>query len=158
MMGLALFERSFELVFSMQVENVGDDGIVGCVVLNFKPSALVWWSAENSKVSVTQFEKRESADIHQLQGPSILAYRCEPKLAVSPIVIFEVFDGRMCRVEANILGGVVYSLARVFDSQTKVRDVVLVFILIVFNDIGSFDRTSHWMPSRIVVCIYAADI
>ena len=103
------------LVYSVQVKNVGDERVIGCPVLYFKPSALIRRSAENSKVSVSQFEKRESADIHQLQGPSILAYRCEPKLAVSPIVIFEVFDGRTCRVEVNILGFVVYSLARVFD-------------------------------------------
>ena len=49
----------------MQVKNVGDGGVVGCVVLHFKPSALVWWSAENSQVSVTQFKIRESTDIYQ---------------------------------------------------------------------------------------------
>jgi hypothetical protein len=49
----------------MQVENVGDGGVVGCIVLQFKPSALVWWSAENSQVSVAKFQKRESTDIHQ---------------------------------------------------------------------------------------------
>ena len=53
MMGRALFERSFKLVYSMQMENVGDGGVVGCVMLHFKPSALVWWSAENSQVSMT---------------------------------------------------------------------------------------------------------
>ena len=146
------------LVYSVQVKNVGDERVIGCSVLHLKPSALIRRSAENSKDSVTQFEKRESADIHQLQGPSILAYRCEPKLAVSPIVIFEVFDGRMCRVEANILGLVVYSLARVFDYQTKVRDVVLPFTMIIFNEIGSFYWPSHWIPSRIGVCLSATDI
>jgi hypothetical protein len=52
-MGGALFERSFDLAFSVQVENVGDGGVVGCVVQHFKPGALVWWSAKNSQVSVT---------------------------------------------------------------------------------------------------------
>jgi len=60
----ALFKRSLELVYSMQVENVSDKRVVRCVVLHFKSSALVWWSAENSQVSVTQFQKRESTDIH----------------------------------------------------------------------------------------------
>ena len=82
----------------MQVENVCDGGIVGCIVLHFKPSALVWWSAENSQVSVTQFQIRESTDIDQLQGLFILANVGQPKWTVGASVIFEVFDSRMSRV------------------------------------------------------------
>ena len=104
------------------MENVSDDGTVGRIVLHFKLGALVWWSAENSEVSLTQFEKRESTDIHQSQGLFILASIGEPKLTVGASVIFEVFDSSMCRVEANILGCIVYSLARVFDVHAKVRD------------------------------------
>jgi len=97
-MGGALFERSFELVYRMQMENVGDGGVVGCVVLHFKTSALVWWSHENSQVSLTQFQIRESTDIHQSQGFFILANCGEPKWTVGASMIFEVFDRSMCRV------------------------------------------------------------
>jgi len=82
----------------MQVENVSDGGVVGCLVLHFKPSALVWWGAENSQVSMTQSQIRESTDIYQLQGLFILANFCEPKWTVGACMIFEVFNGRMCRV------------------------------------------------------------
>ena len=103
----------------MQVENVSDKGVVGCIVLHFKPSALVWWSPENSQVSVTQSQKRESTDIHQLQGLSILANFGKPKLAVGTFVVSEVFDCGICRGHANSQA-VVSSLTRVFDTQTKI--------------------------------------
>ena len=109
----------------MQVKNVDDEGVVRCVVLHFKPGALVWRSAENSQVSLTQFQKREGTGIHQSQGLIILANVGEPKLTVDAIVVFEVFDRRMCRVQVNILGGIVYSLTRIFNIHAKVRDVVI---------------------------------
>jgi hypothetical protein len=57
----------------MQVENVCEEGIVGCFMLHFKPGALVWWSAENSQESVTQLQIRKSTGIYQSQGLIILA-------------------------------------------------------------------------------------
>jgi len=63
----------------MQVENIGHVGVIGCLVLHLKPSALIWWSAENSQVSMTQCQKRESTDIHQSQGLFILANFGQPK-------------------------------------------------------------------------------
>ena len=47
-MGLALFERSFELAHHMQVENISDSRVIGCVMLHFKPSTFIRRSAENS--------------------------------------------------------------------------------------------------------------
>ena len=63
----------------MQVKDVGDEGFVRCLVLHFKPGALVWRSAENSEVSLVQSQKREGTDIDQLQGLIILANVGEPK-------------------------------------------------------------------------------
>ena len=131
-MGLALFERSFELVYGMQVENVGDGRVVGCVMLHFKPGALVWWSAENSQVPVTQFQIRESTDIHQLKGLFILAYFGKPKCTIGAIVIFEVFNGLILRLRVYILL-VIYSLTWVFDVHAKVRDVLILMIFKNFN-------------------------
>jgi len=62
MMGRAFFEGSFMLVYSVQVKNVGDERVIGCPVLHFKPSALIRWSVENSQVSATQFQVRKSTD------------------------------------------------------------------------------------------------
>ena len=45
--GRARFQRRIVLIYGMQVKHVGDDRVVGGVVLHFKPSALVWWGAEN---------------------------------------------------------------------------------------------------------------
>ena len=53
-MGWAGIENSFGLGDHMQVDNIGDDWVIGCVVLHFKPSARVWWSAENSQISLSQ--------------------------------------------------------------------------------------------------------
>ena len=50
----------------MQVENVGNGGVVWCIVLHSKAGALIWWSAENSEVSVTQFQKRESTGFDKM--------------------------------------------------------------------------------------------
>jgi len=131
-MGLALFERRFELVYGMQVENVGDGRVVGCVMLHLKPGALVWWSAENSQVPVTQFQIRESTDIQQLKGLLILAYFGQPKCTIGAIVIFEVFNGLILRLRVYILL-VIYSLTRVFDVHAKVRDVLIMNIFKNFN-------------------------
>jgi hypothetical protein len=80
--GLARFERSVELAYHMQEENVGDGRIIGCVVLDLKSGALIRRSAENSQVSVTQFQKGESTGLRQEQGLVILANLGEPKLTV----------------------------------------------------------------------------
>ena len=63
----------------MQVENVGDEGVVRRLVLHFKPRALVWRSAENSEVPLAQSQIREGTDIDQFQGLIILANVGEPK-------------------------------------------------------------------------------
>jgi hypothetical protein len=57
----------------MQVKNIGDEGVIWCIMFYFKPSAPIWRSAENSQVSVTQLQIRESTGINQLQGLPILA-------------------------------------------------------------------------------------
>jgi len=62
--GGALFEGGLSFAYGVQVENVGDGEVVGCVVLHFEPSALVWWSAEDSQVSITQLKIGESTDIN----------------------------------------------------------------------------------------------
>ena len=54
--------------------------------------------AENSQVSVTQFQKRESTDIYQLQGLVILANFVYPKLTVGAVVVLEVFYCPICRI------------------------------------------------------------
>jgi len=82
----------------MQVKNVGDERVIGCVMLHIKPCAPIWGSAENSEVSLTQFQKRIGTDVYQVQGLLILANVGQPKLAVSTIVILEVFDGHVGRV------------------------------------------------------------
>ena len=86
--GGAGFERSFEFACDVQVKYVGDGGIIGRIMLHFKSGALIGGSAENSQVSVTQFQKRESTDIHQLQGLFILANFGQPKWTVGASVIF----------------------------------------------------------------------
>ena len=72
------------------MEHVGDRGAVRRLMLHFKPSALVEWSAENSQVSLAQLQKRESTDFHQMQGLGILANFAQPKRTVGAFVILEV--------------------------------------------------------------------
>jgi hypothetical protein len=140
----------------MQVEDVCNGGVVGCVVLHFKPRALVWWSAENSKVSMIQLKIRESADIHQLQGLFILANCGQPKWTVGALVILKVFNGIILRPGVNI-HLVIYSLTRIFDVYAKVRDVVLVPIFISLNYVEALDWTSKGrQPSRRNVFLSAA--
>ena len=82
----------------MQVNHVGDGRVVGCVMLHIKLGAPIWGSAENSEVSLTQFQKMVRTDVYQVQGLLILANVGQPKLAGSTIVILEVFDGHVGRV------------------------------------------------------------
>jgi hypothetical protein len=116
----------------MQVENVGDGRVVGCVVLHFKPGALVWWSAEDSEVSVTQSQKGERTGFQQSQGLVILTNFGQPKLTIGAIVIPEVFDGSLRWIQVNIQV-VIESLARVFNIHTQVGGVVRMIIFIDFN-------------------------
>jgi hypothetical protein len=116
----------------MQVENVCDRGFVGRVVLHFKPGALVWWSAEDSQVSVTQSQKGERTGFQQPQGLVILTNFGQPKLTIRAIVIPEVFDGSLLWIQVNIQV-VIESLARVFNIHAQVGDVVRMIILIHFN-------------------------
>ena len=127
MMGCARFERCFGLAHRVQVENVSDDGVIGRMMLHFKLSALIRWGTENGKVSVAQSQKRESAGVHQFQGLVILANVAQPKITISTIVILQVFDGRIGRIQAKF-ALVVDSLTRIFDVNAKVRDVVIITI------------------------------
>jgi len=154
-MGRTLFERSFKPIYRMQVENVGDGGVVGCIVLQFKPSALVWWSAENSQVSVAKFQKRKSTDIYQSQGLFILANFGQPKCTVGASVILQVFNGLMLQVQENIML-VIYSLTRIINIHAKVRDVVLRIIYTVFNYVEALYWTYDEHPSRRCICLSAA--
>jgi len=136
------------------MENVGDGGVVGCVVLHFKPCALVSWSAENSQVSVTQFQKRESTGIYQSQGLTILASAGKPKLTVGTLVILKVFNGLKLRLRIYI-HLVIYSLTWIFDVHAKVRDVVIPIIFTIFNYVKALDWTNDMNPSRRLICLLA---
>ena len=92
---LAIFDGSFEFVYHVKIEDVGYGRVIGVIMIHFKPSALIRWSTENRKVSVTQFKKRESIGVDQTQGLSILANFRKPKLTVSTSLILQVFDGRV---------------------------------------------------------------
>ena len=116
----------------MQMKNVGDGGVVGCVVLHFKSSALVWWSAEDSQISLTQSQKGERTGFQQTQGLVILTNFGQPKLTIRAIVIPEVFDGSLRWIQVNIQV-VIESLARVFNIHTQVGGVVRKIIFIEFN-------------------------
>jgi hypothetical protein len=76
-------------------------------------------------------------------------------LAVCAIVIFEVFDGPIGWIQVNIKL-VVESLARIFDENAKVRDVVEFSIRTIFDYEGSLDWTNHGYPSRLFVCLSTA--
>ena len=108
----------------MQVENVGDKRVIGCFVLQFKPSALVWWSAKNSKIAMTQFQKRESTDIHQSQGLRILTDFLKPEVTVGTVVKFQVFYSRMTRIHVDAQL-VVCGLASIFDTEAKVDYIII---------------------------------
>ena len=66
-------------------------------------------------------------------------------------MVLQVFDRSVTRSQVDVQL-IVYSLARIFNIDPKVRDIVLVVILsgrfIIMNDIGSFDRPSHQNPFR----------
>ena len=116
----------------MQIKNVGDEGVVRCLVLYFKAGALVRWSAEHSEVSLAQSQKREGTDIDQFQGLIILANVGEPKQTIGAIVVLEVFDRGVRVVKIDSLD-VIYQLARVFNIDAKVRDVVIYIIFMSCN-------------------------
>jgi uncharacterized Tic20 family protein len=131
----------------MQEKNVSDGGVIGSIMLYCKPGTLIWWGTENSQVSMTQSQKRESTRFHQSQGLMILANFGKPKLTIGTIVILHVFDSRISRAHVNILV-VVYSLTRIVYIQPKVGYIVICSICTIFNGIGSFEWTSHRNPLR----------
>ena len=144
MVGRARLERSFETAECVQVENVCDRFAVRCIVLHFEPCALVWWSAENSQVSLAQLQEGESTDVHQMQGLGILANCAQPKRTVGAFVIPEVSGGRVAGSQDDF-AIVVDCLARVFDIHAKVRDVVLkaiCYLWFIRNGEGPLDRAS----------------
>jgi len=96
--GRAGFERSFEFACYVEVKYVSDGGIIGRIMSDFKPGALIRGRAENSEVPVTQYQIGESAGFRQQQGLVILANVGEPELTVGAIVILEVFDGPIGRI------------------------------------------------------------
>jgi len=72
---------------------------------------------------MAQFKKRKSTGLDQTQGLFILASFVEPKLTVGAWMVFQVFDCRVAWSQVDF-PLVVDSLARIFDSQPKVFDVV----------------------------------
>jgi len=76
-------------------------------------------------------------------------------LAVCAIVVFEVFDGPIGRIQVNIQL-IVESLTRIVDENAKVRDVVVFSIRTIFDYEGSLDWTNHGYPSRRFVCLSTA--
>ena len=53
-----LLDRSFLLGYHAEVKDVGEDGVVRGIMLQFKLRAQVMWNAEDSKVSGNQRYKR----------------------------------------------------------------------------------------------------
>ena len=90
-----------------------------------------------------------------MQGLRILANLGKPKMTVGTIVILQVFDSRIPRIQVDATL-VVDSLARIFDTHTKIRDVVVRFIFAIFNSIWSFDGASDWNISWTHICLKAA--
>ena len=154
-----LFDGGFELANHVEVKNVGYDRIIRGTMLHFKPSTLIWRSAENSQVSLKQFKKRQSTDFDQTQGFIILTNIGEPKLTVGTIMILQVFHSRMTRHQVDIQL-VIESLTRILNKHAKVNDIVLISIPlnIGFIDIGSFDWTWNGNPSGRIICLHAAHV
>ena len=70
----APFDGRFKFAKHVEVEEVGDEGVIGGPVLHFQSSALIRRSAYNTKISMNQFEERESTtDFNQSQSLCILA-------------------------------------------------------------------------------------
>ena len=77
-----LIDGGFELVNHVEVKLVGDGRVIGSTMFDLNWSALIRWSAQNSQVSLTQFEERERTGVNQTQGLSILANFGKPKVTV----------------------------------------------------------------------------
>ena len=129
----------------MQEKYVRDGRVIGCIMLRFKPGALIWWGTEDSQVSLTQSQKRESTRLHQSQGLLIIANFWNPKVTVGTIVILHVFDSLISRAHVNMLV-VVYSLARIVYIKPKVGDIVIIRISTIYIGKGSFEWTSQRNP------------
>ena len=76
-------------------------------------------------------------------------------MTVGAIVMLEVFDGPIGRIEVNIQL-VIESLARIFHVKAKVRDVVIDAICTILHYIGPLDWTADGYPSRRRFCLSAA--
>ena len=76
-------------------------------------------------------------------------------MTVGAIVMLEVFDGPIGRIQVNIQL-VIESLARIFDVKAKVRDVVIIPICTILDCIGALDWTADNYPSRRRFCLSAA--
>ena len=131
----------------MQEKYVSNGRVIGCIMLHFKLGALIWWGTEDSQVSLTQSQKRESTRLHQSQGLLIIANFWNPKATVGTIVILHVFDSLISRAHVNMLV-VVYSLARIVYVKSKVGDIVIKIISTIFIGIGPFEWTSYRNPFR----------
>jgi len=139
----------------VEVKYVSDGGIIWCIMLDFKPGALIRGSAENSQVPMTQFQVGESTRFRQKQGLVILANVGEPKLTVGSIMILEVFDSPIGRIYVNVQL-VIESLARIFDVKTKVRDIVVNPTRTILDYIRPLNWTADRYPSRRRFCLSAA--
>ena len=135
----------------MEVKNDDLWRIIRGVMFHFKPSALIRWSADNSKVPVGQFEERVSTRFDQTQGLRILANFRNPKETVGSFMIFEVFYSRTGWIQVNIQF-IVYCLAWIFDTHAKVLGHTN------YNGIRSFDWTSKSNPFRRRICFITAHV
>jgi len=66
----------------------------------------------------------------------------------------EVFNGSIVRIEVNIQM-VIESLAGIFDTHAKVRDIILSSILTIFNQKGSLNWTFDGCPTRRSIALSA---
>ena len=122
--GRALFDSGFELSNHVQMKNSGYGGVIGRAVMHFKLSALVRGSGGNSQVSLSQLNLREIFD----EPPVLREYALgKPKLTVGTFVVLQVFDSGLAWTQVYVKF-VVYSLARIFDLHTKIRDIILSVI------------------------------
>ena len=69
----------------------------------------------------------------------------------------KVFNGPFVRIEANIQM-VIESLAGIFDTHAKVRDIILSSILTIFNQKGSLNWTFDGCPTRRSIALSAVYI
>ena len=94
---------------------------------------------------MTQFQKRESTDIHQSQGLRILTDFLKPEVTVGTVVKFQVFYSRMTRIHVDAQL-VVCGLASIFDTEAKVDYIIIGPKSFSWKYIRSFYWAYYWNP------------